>query len=57
MPFDQQTVNRAASGTLMASSLYSAWQALRRRDYATAAAVGVPTAIGLWRTLGLRRSR
>lgn len=57
VPIDQQSVNRAASGTLMVSSLVSAWQALRRKDYATAAAVGVPTAIGLWRMVASRRAR
>lgn len=56
MPFDQQSVNKAASGTLMVSSLASAFQAFRRTDYATAAAVAVPTAIGLWRMFGGRRS-
>lgn len=55
MPIDQQSVNKAASGTLMVSSLVSAWQAFRRKDYATAAAVAVPTAIGLWRMMAPRR--
>lgn len=55
MGFDQQSINKAASGTLMVSSLATAWQALRRKDYATAAAVGVPTIVGLWRMWGPRR--
>ncbi|WP_409484002.1 hypothetical protein [Arsenicicoccus dermatophilus] len=57
MPIDQQSVNNAASGTLMVSSLVSAWQAFRRKDYATAAAVAVPSGIALWRMIGSRVRR